>query len=66
MTSQKPTTVKCPKCEIQVEWIESNQYRPFCSERCKNSDFLSWANEEHHIPGSPTYDDLLSGDLEDY
>lgn len=64
MTNQKPISVKCPKCEIQVEWIETNQYRPFCSERCKNMDFLGWANEEHQIPGSPTYDDLLSGELE--
>lgn len=55
--------VKCPGCGEVQAWDSSNPYRPFCSEQCKNQDFVAWANEEHHIPGSSEYDDLLSEDL---
>lgn len=61
---QPTLKIKCPACGIHLLWDSSNRFRPFCSEQCKNQDFVSWANEEHHIPGSGDYDDLLSGDLE--
>ncbi|MBX7171575.1 MAG: DNA gyrase inhibitor YacG [Pyrinomonadaceae bacterium] len=41
--------VKCPTCEKMVEY-EGNEFRPFCSERCKMIDFGSWADEEFSLP----------------
>ena len=42
--------VNCPHCKKQVRWHDSEQYRPFCSERCQQIDLGSWANEEYSIP----------------
>ena len=41
--------VKCPQCGQQTEYSE-NEFRPFCSERCKLLDFGAWANEEFALP----------------
>ncbi|WP_281648539.1 DNA gyrase inhibitor YacG [Parendozoicomonas sp. Alg238-R29] len=59
------TTVKCPQCQKQVEWKPDNKYRPFCCERCRLIDLGAWAAEEHKIPGTPQYDDLMSENLND-
>ncbi|MBW8189546.1 DNA gyrase inhibitor YacG [Neiella marina] len=45
--------VSCPTCQAQVEWSTANQYRPFCSERCKLIDLGEWADESHRIAGEP-------------
>ncbi len=58
------TIVPCPNCGEKLQWDSSNPFRPFCSEQCKNQDFVAWSNEEHLIPGQPDYEDILSGDLE--
>ncbi len=41
--------VKCPKCGKEVEFT-GNEFRPFCSERCKLLDFGAWADEEFALP----------------
>jgi endogenous inhibitor of DNA gyrase (YacG/DUF329 family) len=41
--------VKCPTCGKRVEY-EGNEYRPFCSERCKLIDFGAWADEAFSLP----------------
>ena len=41
--------VKCPTCGKQVEF-SGNEFRPFCSERCKMLDFGAWADEEYQLP----------------
>lgn len=41
--------VKCPHCGTETEY-EGNEFRPFCSERCKLLDFGAWADEEYNIP----------------
>lgn len=41
--------VKCPACGKLVEY-EGNEFRPFCSERCKLIDFGAWADEEYTLP----------------
>ena len=41
--------VKCPTCGREVEY-SGNEFRPFCSERCKLLDFGAWADEEFAIP----------------
>ena len=40
--------VKCPRCGKQTEY-SGNEFRPFCSERCKLLDFGSWIDEEFAI-----------------
>ncbi|WP_208276802.1 DNA gyrase inhibitor YacG [Massilia oculi] len=52
------TVVACPTCGKQVEWIEANKFRPFCSERCKKIDLGAWAEEKYTIPGSAPSDPL--------
>ena len=41
--------VKCPRCGKEVEY-EDNEFRPFCSQRCKLIDFGAWADEEYALP----------------
>lgn len=41
--------VKCPTCGREVEW-EGNEFRPFCSERCRLLDFGAWADEDYSLP----------------
>ncbi len=41
--------VKCPTCGKLIEY-SGNEFRPFCSERCKLLDFGAWADEEFAIP----------------
>lgn len=48
--------VKCPICNKEVAW-EDNQYRPFCSERCKLIDLGSWASEKYRIEGDDIKED---------
>ncbi len=52
------TVVACPTCGKQVEWIEANKFRPFCSERCKKIDLGAWAEEKFVIPGGAPSDTL--------
>ena len=40
--------VKCPHCGKETEF-SGNEFRPFCSERCKLLDFGAWADEEYGI-----------------
>ncbi|CAN5414742.1 hypothetical protein BH11PSE11_BH11PSE11_00660 [soil metagenome] len=42
--------VDCPTCGKKVEWLETNKFRPFCSERCKQIDLGAWAEEKYAIP----------------
>lgn len=41
--------VKCPTCAKEAEFT-NNEFRPFCSERCKLLDFGAWADEEFALP----------------
>jgi len=40
--------LKCPKCKKRVIW-EENEWRPFCSERCKMVDLGAWVSEDYRI-----------------
>ncbi len=56
-------SVNCPTCRKTVEWLESNQFRPFCSERCKLIDLGAWASEEYRIPSqTPVLPDEFDDD----
>ena len=47
------TKVKCPSCGRETEY-EGNEFRPFCSERCKLLDFGAWADEKYSLPVQET------------
>ena len=54
------TVVKCPNCGKDTEY-EGNEFRPFCSERCKLLDFGAWADEDYSLPvesTTPSEEDL--------
>ena len=38
----------CPTCKKEVEW-EGNEWKPFCSERCKIIDLGEWASESYKV-----------------
>lgn len=46
----KNRIVDCPSCGKKVVWEQTNPFRPFCSERCKNHDLGQWAQESYRIP----------------
>lgn len=48
--------VRCPNCQKNARYDISNEFRPFCSDRCKNADIASWAEEKYQIPGPATLD----------
>ena len=41
--------ILCPHCDKETEY-NGNEFRPFCSERCKLLDFGAWADEEYNLP----------------
>jgi endogenous inhibitor of DNA gyrase (YacG/DUF329 family) len=45
--------VKCPNCGRRTEY-SGNEFRPFCSERCKLIDFGEWADERFALPAEHT------------
>lgn len=63
MPIDKPLTVKCPSCGIDVVWSEQSEQRPFCSPRCRDTDLIGWAKEEHKIEGDD--EDVFSEELGD-
>jgi endogenous inhibitor of DNA gyrase (YacG/DUF329 family) len=64
MTSTKKIDTTCPNCQKKDTWKSENQFRPFCSERCKLIDLGAWADEQHRIAGDDE-DKLSSSDEED-
>jgi hypothetical protein len=36
-----------------AEWSDKNEFRPFCSKRCRLIDLGAWASESHRIKGDP-------------
>ncbi len=41
--------VKCPQCGKETEFT-GNEFRPFCSERCKLLDLGAWADGDYAVP----------------
>ncbi len=52
--------VTCPTCGRKSEYSSANQWRPFCSERCKTVDLGAWASNAYVIGGSPQEDNTSS------
>lgn len=55
-------TVHCPQCNKSVPWQDNQQWKPFCSERCKLIDLGDWASENHCIPDNSMSSE--NGDLD--
>ncbi len=63
---KQPPQYNCPTCKKTIEWSAKFPQRPFCSERCQLIDLGEWAGEKNKIAGNSMYDDLLSGDLDEF
>lgn len=61
-TPISPRSVTCPACNGDSLYADSNPYRPFCSERCKNLDFGAWASEAFRVPTEAPPEDSPFGD----
>jgi uncharacterized protein len=59
----KPTIVRCPACGGDSVFAPTNEWRPFCSQRCKQVDFGAWASEEFRVGGK--LEDLDPSELSD-
>jgi uncharacterized protein len=42
-------SVKCPECGKATEYSPENEYRPFCSKRCKLIDLGEWIEGRYKI-----------------
>lgn len=54
--SPQPTQgpqLNCPHCGKTITWSEAFPERPFCSLRCREIDFGTWASEGYRIPAEP-------------
>jgi endogenous inhibitor of DNA gyrase (YacG/DUF329 family) len=54
--------VRCPGCGGESVYAQSNPFRPFCSERCKNMDFGAWASENFRMPTAAEVDEQFEKD----
>ena len=54
-------TFPCPRYGQPSFWTD-NEYRPFCSDRCKLIDLGAWANDEYTLPT----DDSPQADQDSY
>ncbi|HXM80895.1 MAG TPA: DNA gyrase inhibitor YacG [Burkholderiales bacterium] len=48
---QSVKKVVCPRCGAPALFGPKNEWRPFCSERCKMIDLGLWASESYRVPG---------------
>lgn len=54
--------IRCPVCKKTIEYSTDNQWRPFCSERCRLVDLGQWLEESYSIAGEPVPDALILDD----
>ena len=52
----------CPVCEKP----QAPEFKPFCSQGCKDRDLIKWLDEGYRVPGpAAEYQDSLNDDEED-
>lgn len=54
--TQTAIEVDCPQCLTKTLYVDTNPYRPFCSERCRLIDLGEWASESYQIPVTSSVD----------
>ena len=53
----------CPNCKKAISLGTDNEWRPFCSERCRMIDLGDWINESNKIAAEQTdFFDMDPGD----
>ncbi len=60
MAKGKYLAVNCPKCDDSFNYYDS-EFRPFCSERCKQVDLGHWFSESYSVASK---EQLSDQDLE--
>lgn len=58
--SKSPRVIRCPGCGGPSVYASTNEFRPFCSARCKNNDFGAWASESYAVDADATPKDPSS------
>ena len=48
-------TIKCPECGKTTEYSPENEYRPFCSKRCRLIDLGEWIDGKYKINSEESY-----------
>ncbi len=43
--------IKCPRCQKLTEYSTQNNFRPFCSQRCRDIDLGNWVDGQYAVPG---------------
>ena len=58
--------VKCPTCKQQALFAPENEFRPFCTQRCRLIDLGEWAEESFKLQAEeqPTPEELEQAFLE--
>lgn len=57
-SSKSDRYVPCPNCRNPSLFSSTNQFRPFCSERCRLIDLGEWASENFRVPLTSENDGL--------
>lgn len=53
MASRKPKARKCPICGRTA----ADEFKPFCSKRCRDTDLAKWLGGKYAIAGAPARDE---------
>lgn len=60
----KQRKVKCPHCGRLTVYSLENNFRPFCSERCRLLDLGAWADETYRV-STQEHADFMHPESED-
>ena len=60
----KKNKIKCASCGNETSY-KGNEFRPFCSEKCKMVDLGHWFSETYTIPVEATEEELLDLDYQE-
>lgn len=55
--------MRCPTCRATVR--PQNEFRPFCSRRCKLVDLGKWLDGSYTLPGEPASEDDVAAEEEE-
>ena len=60
MSTKADKTDTCPLCGKPT----AGDFRPFCSQGCRDRDLLNWLGDAYRVPGPPAEDALDSEGLD--
>ena len=61
MEPATPRVIRCPGCGGPSVYASTNEFRPFCSARCKNHDFGAWASGAYAVDADTPPKDPVPG-----